>query len=158
MLISNRDSEFFLRWQRIESFELPITDALASEMDWDLAFIQIASMEYKKFVFLSSLYPDRMVPSIHVDTVWHMHLLYTRSYQNFCRNALQVEFLHHEPSSGGSEEESKYKSLYLNTLIVYEEFFGSPPVAIWGGDAEEFRKRIELQSLSRAGKLAASNL
>ena len=144
MVMLSRDTELFTRWQRVESFALPIAEALASEIDWDLPFIQIAQIEYKKFAFLSSLYPEKMVPSIHVDTVWHMHLLYTRSYQNFCREALQIEFLHHEPS-GSADDESKYKSQYLNTLIVYEEFFGSPPAAIWGGNAEEFRKRLELQ-------------
>ena len=82
---------------------------------------------------MSSMFPGEIVPSTHVDTVWHMHLLYTRNYQQFCREALDREFLHHEPASGDEEEIEQFRSMYKETLQKYEQFFGTkPPSEIWG--------------------------
>ncbi len=127
------------RWERIQAYEMDdpscaasFSKGLATEVGWDADFTQLAIGEYKKFILLSSLYPDSMVPSIHVDTVWHWHLLFTRSYQKFCKQAIGQDFLHHQPGSGNEEEDKLYRDLYKETLARYEEFFGSPPTAIWG--------------------------
>lgn len=126
------------RWQRLSLFEIddqdaemPFSRSLALEMDWSPEFVQLAINEYKRFILLSSLYED-MVPSMDVDTVWHMHLLYTRSYQRMCREALDRDFLHHEPGRGGAEEAAEFEQLYLVTLSRYAELFGPPPVEVWG--------------------------
>lgn len=143
MFAAMQNAELSERWKKISSFEFPFSAALDNEMGWEPEFRQAAENEYRKFAFLSSLFPETMVPSVHVDTVWHMHLLYTKSYQNFCQEALGVQFLHHEPATGAESEDQMYKSLYVNTLTVYEEFFAKPPLAIWGGDASAFRQRVE---------------
>ncbi len=128
------------RWQKILSFELddlqadePFSFVLREEMQWDEDFTILALQEYKRFMLLSSLFPSLMTPSVHVDTVWHLHLLYTRSYHRFCKEALDCEFIHHEPSKGGEQQESYFKGLFKGTLEKYEEVFGeAPPVEIWG--------------------------
>lgn len=127
-------------WQRAQSFCMddphaaePYTYVLSDEMGWDADFTQLAILEYKKFMLLCRIYPDNMTPSVDVDTVWHLHLMYTRSYQRFCREALDTEFLHHEPSSGGSAQEQQHKDWYAETLNCYVESFGNvPPYEIWG--------------------------
>jgi hypothetical protein len=148
------NSELAQTWNRICSFELDDVDAekpfsavLAEEMDWDAPFTQLAISEYKRFMLLVSIFDDRMVPSIDVDTVWHLHLLYTRSYQKFCRGALGLPFVHHEPAKGNSGENAEYKQLYRETLARYRELFGKPPEIIWGGEAGVFGK-APLASLS----------
>lgn len=146
---SKTDQTVMQQWQVVSSFELddlsavmPFSKALESEMGWQEEFRKAAIIEYKKFALLSSLFPGKMVPSITVDTVWHLHLLYTRSYHEFCQKALGVPFLHHDPSKGNPEEEESFKQMYINTLTVYEEFFGSPPIEIWGGDAKHFAEKF----------------
>ncbi|MBX9877523.1 MAG: glycine-rich domain-containing protein-like [Candidatus Obscuribacterales bacterium] len=127
-------------WERIQSFEIddptaeePFSAVLREEMDWDNNFIALAIEEYKRFMLLTKLYPDRMVPSVHVDTVWHLHLLYTRNYHLFCKNALSSDFVHHEPSKGGNEEDSFFAGLYDDTLSRYQDVFARiPPEEIWG--------------------------
>lgn len=49
-----------------------------------------------QFVGQPSLTTD--VPSEHIDTVWHAHILHTRNYQAFCTQCLGF-FLHHTPYS-----------------------------------------------------------
>ncbi len=128
------------RWEKIKSFQIddstaeePFSFVLREEMQWEEGFAILAIQEYKKFMLLSSLYPSLMTPSVHVDTVWHLHLLYTRSYQRFCAEALDCKFLHHEPSKGGEDEEGYFKGLYQDTLAKYDELFGEPPpTEIWG--------------------------
>lgn len=127
-------------WMRIESFVIddasaqrPFSLVLAEEMQWDQEFTRLAISEYKKFMYLSVLFPDGMTPSVDVDTVWHLHLLYTKNYRSFCRDALGCDFLDHEPSKGGSDESSRFENIYLDTLAKYEEVFGvKAPTEIWG--------------------------
>lgn len=129
------------RWDRIQLFEFddphanqPFSKGLAEEMEWDYEFTLQVIAEYRKFMLLSSLAPDSMVPSVHIDTVWHWHLLYTKSYRLFCQTALGCEFLDHNPGTGNYGEEEHFSLLYKRTLACYEEFFGRrAPEAIWGG-------------------------
>ncbi len=68
-----------------------------------------------------------MSPSEEVDTVWHEHLTYTRSYwEEFCGRVLR-QTLHHEPTRGGPAEAEKFRDWYGRTLASYERFFGTPP-------------------------------
>jgi len=63
--------------------------------------------------------------------VWHLHLLYTRSYwDEFCGKILQ-KTLHHSPSLGGKQEGLKYRHYYQQTLEIYQKYFGTPPPDIW---------------------------
>jgi hypothetical protein len=138
----------FERWTKTLNFSIddatackPFSKALSIAMSWDEEFTAFAILEYKKFMFLCSLFPGTsLAPSLHVDTVWHMHLLYTRSYHEFCRQALGCGFFHHEPSTGEPSEKQMLESSYSDTLDFYQSFFGSAPSEIWG---ERVRVRAE---------------
>jgi hypothetical protein len=129
------------RWRRVEAFAMddptaaePLSFTLWQEMQWTEEFSALAILEYKRFMLLCSIFPDgNMTPSVHVDTVWHLHLLYTRSYQRFCQETLDCAFFHHEPSKGGEQEEALHQDAYSDTLAAYVDTFGmEPPVEIWG--------------------------
>ncbi len=47
-----------------------------------------------------------MVPSENVDLGWHVFLMYTRDYQNFCRKSFGC-FVHHEPNDKEGESLEK---------------------------------------------------
>lgn len=126
-------------WEKILAFELndpqapfPFVQRLALENGWNLHFALHAILEYKRFMYLCCVSPSPMTPSDEVDQVWHLHLIYTRSYwQDFCRDTLGRD-IHHGPTKGGKLEDDKYQDYYAQTLMLYTEHFTeSPPPDLW---------------------------
>lgn len=80
-----------------------------------------------------------VTPSEVVDQVWHLHLVYTRSYwQGLCGRVLGQE-LHHGPTQGGTAEQAKFVDWYARTLESYRRIFGEePPSEIWPEAAARF--------------------
>ncbi|MBD2773903.1 hypothetical protein [Iningainema tapete] len=125
-------------YQRIQQFSLDEIDAklsftqrLARDNNWTTEYAQRVIEEYKKFAFLAVVADHPVTPSDQVDQVWHLHLLYTRSYwEYFCPHVLQMP-LHHNPTKGGQHEGYKFNDWYSKTLASYERFFQQPPADIW---------------------------
>ena len=126
-------------WEKIASFELdeagsqfPFTSRLAREQGWTHVFAGRVVMEYKRFIALAMMAGHPVTPSEEVDQVWHLHMVYTRSYwQGLCRDILGRE-LHHSPTSGGMAENEKFNDWYGKTLESYRQIFGTePPADIW---------------------------
>ena len=126
-------------WNNIRDFELDeqedtfmFSDRLARENGWPKQLTTRAMDEYKKFMFLVCVTHQALTPSEKVDQVWHLHLLYTRSYwKHFCTEVLKRE-IHHSPTRGGPKEKDKFNNWYAKTLFHYREKFDSPPpLDIW---------------------------
>ncbi len=126
-------------WIRIDSYQIndntsafSFSDKLAKENSWSRSFTELAINEYKRFIYLCCISSKGASPSPIIDIVWHLHLTYTTSYwKDFCPNILRRE-LHHFPSKGGSEEQSKHQKWYVETLESYTSTFGRlPPNQIW---------------------------
>src|SRR5688572_17471368 len=126
-------------WSRIEAFTLdepgaafPFSERLAKENRWTPKRARRAIEEYKRFMFLGCAAGHPVAPSEDVDQVWHLHLVYTKSYwKDFCGEVLKQPF-HHEPTRGGADESVKFGAWYENTLQSYRKFFGEePPVEFW---------------------------
>jgi hypothetical protein len=97
---------------------------------WTTEFAERAILEYKRFIYLAAISAEELTPSIEIDQVWHLHLLYTRSYRELC--SLSGTFIHHGPTKGGGAERSRFHGQYRNTLKFYEQVFGvKPPNDIW---------------------------
>ncbi len=118
-------------------FDLPtanfsFSDRLSRENGWSLYFALQAIQEYKKFMYLIAQSAEPLTPSDQIDQVWHLHLLYTKSYwEDFCKNTIGKE-IHHGPTKGGQDERNKYKILYENTKKIYFEVFNQvPPPQLW---------------------------
>lgn len=129
----------FRLWSRLEAFGFdepnagfPFTARLVKEQGWTHAEASRAIFEYKRFLFLAAAAGHPVSPSEAVDHVWHLHLLYTRSYwQGLCRNVLEFD-LHHEPSQGGPDERAKFHDWYARTLESYRFHFDEdPPADLW---------------------------
>src|SRR6188508_542889 len=58
----------------------PFALRLARDNGWTTAYVARVISEYRKFVFLAREAGHPVTPSDQVDQVWHLHLLYTRSY------------------------------------------------------------------------------
>lgn len=136
-------------WSRLSAFELdrqdagfPFTSRLAREQAWTHAEAARAILEYKRFLFLAMTAGHPVTPSEAVDQVWHLHLLYTRSYwKELCGEVLGRE-LHHEPTQGGEEENAKFTDWYARTLESYRVQFGEPPPAdLWPSPADRMARK-----------------
>ncbi|UOR03685.1 hypothetical protein MUN82_12070 [Hymenobacter aerilatus] len=145
-------------WQRIQHFELDdptasfsFTDRLARENGWSLEFAVRAVSEYKKFMFLLCVASHPLTPSDQVDQVWHLHLLYTRSYwEDFCGHTLG-RAIHHGPTKGGTHEQAKFDDWYARTKELYHATFGTlPPPNLWPDSETRFRdvnfRRVNLDA------------
>lgn len=148
------DDDTIALLERIEAFELddpgaqfPFTSRLAGEQGWSQVFAGRAVREYKRFVALAMVSGHPVSPSPVVDQVWHLHLVYTRSYwKDMCRDLLGGRELHHFPASGSVEEGAKFQDWYGRTLESYRRFFGSgPPPEIWPSPGDRLRAPSRLE-------------
>lgn len=126
-------------WWKIEQFNLdhPIAEygfstRLAYENAWTKNFTQKAITEYKKFMYLAATSDYMVSPSEIVDVVWHQHLIFTQSYNEFC--TLLGKNIQHIPSTHNREEAEKFKRAKERTRKLYNETFGEQPVDIWEYD------------------------
>ncbi|GAB3833343.1 glycine-rich domain-containing protein [Hymenobacter jeollabukensis] len=133
-------------WQKIEAFELDdphaaltFTDRLARENGWPLSFSLRAVHEYKRFMLLLCVAEHLLTPSDQIDQVWHLHLLYTRSYwDDFCRDTLG-RAIHHGPTRGGSQQQAQFTDWYARTQELYAHTFGhAPPADLWPDSPTRF--------------------
>jgi hypothetical protein len=126
-------------WNEIKSFELDepeislsFSDRLARENGWSVEYTIRTILEYKKFIFLLTITNHPLTPSDQVDQVWHLHLLYTQSYwEDFCKNVIKKK-IHHGPTRGGVNEQTKFTNWYERTKYLYLETFKvEAPTDIW---------------------------
>ncbi|WP_051884637.1 glycine-rich domain-containing protein [Chryseobacterium luteum] len=79
-------------WKRIAEYQIDQSDAalpfsrkLGQTEGWTRRFCLLAIEEYKRFIYLCCVSKNGASPSMMVDKVWHMHLLYTTEYwKEFC--------------------------------------------------------------------------
>ena len=137
-------------WAKLESLQLDNNNAvfdfsarLSKENGWSRAFTARAIQEYKRFLLLAMHAGHSVTPSEAADQVWHLHLVYTRSYwQDLCNQVLGRP-LHHEPTAGGLDESAKFHLQYECTLASYRRIFGEdPPADIWPSAVECFKPKL----------------
>jgi len=123
-----------------DNIDFTFSDRLSRENTWKRTYSNRCIIEYKRFIYLSSISNTSLTPSDQIDQTWHLHLTYTQSYWvNLCRNILNTE-LHHGPTKGGKKELIKYKDQYQHTLNFYNnEFQEKPPQDIWPDLEKRFR-------------------
>jgi hypothetical protein len=110
--------------------ECTFQQRLEVENAWSATFAKQVIFEYKHFLFLAATCSHPVTPSEEVDQVWHLHLLYSRSYwDDLCSSILKFP-LHHVPTKGGKSEQRKFIQWYRKTLQSYEETFDKKPSAI----------------------------
>lgn len=80
--------------------------------------------EYRKFMMLLRLgYRNLPMCSPEVDEVWHLHILFTRDYAEFCERIFG-RFVHHEPALGHSlSDDEQIRAFY----DAYKKQFGILP-------------------------------
>ena len=113
-------------WNRIAGFSfdeggecLTFACRLCRENGWSEAYSSRVIEEYRRFMFLATVAGHSVTPSDQVDQVWHLHLVYTRSYwDRWCNQVLNTP-IHHGPTKGGRAENDKFTACYEQTKQSY---------------------------------------
>jgi uncharacterized protein (TIGR04222 family) len=123
-------------WEKITAFDLddPISEygfstRLAAENYWTKDFTAKAILEYKKFMYLAGTSDFMVSPSEIVDTVWHQHLIFTKSYADLCQ--IIGKTVQHIPSTHNREDFEKFQQAKERTKKLYASTFGQQPAEIW---------------------------
>ncbi len=135
-------------WNKIETFDFdqPMSEygfsvRLANENYWTKKFTDQAILEYKKFMYLAVVTDSMVSPSPIVDVVWHQHLIFSKSYQDFCE--LIGKSIQHIPSTHNRQEAQRFKQAKDRTQKLYEETFGKQPRNIW--DCHDMYESLNLK-------------
>jgi len=117
-------------FQRIAQLDLaPIAYQLKhsdATREWNEVQIQRAIAQYRQFLYLVVLYPERtLVPTETIDQVWHCHILDTMKYAQDCEQIFGY-FVHHFPYFGvrGERDRRNWQDGVQQTQALFEEHFG----------------------------------
>lgn len=149
---------------------LGFTTRLAHEQAWTAAYAEAVVEEYRRFLYLAAISEEPVTPSDHVDQAWHLHLTYSRHYWDILCGTILKRPLHHDPSTGGADQDARHHAQYRATLARYRATFRVVPApGIWPTAPAESaqptapvdRERYWLLSRSvtgHAGGIAAATL
>jgi hypothetical protein len=91
--------------------------------NWTIEKTQETEKLYRKFLYLSFMYPDKMiVPTKDIDDYWHHHILDTKKYMNDCMNCFN-SFFHHYPYLGTKGDELELYQLFDETDKLFSKHF-----------------------------------
>lgn len=92
---------------------------------WTLEQATQAIEQYRLFLILNYLYPDKViVPSRTIDRVWHAHLLDSAKYREDCQTLFGY-FLDHYPYFGMADENDRQalEDAFSETQALWEHHF-----------------------------------
>ena len=132
-------------WKSIREYQfdrpdahLKFTSRLARENNWSIEFAHQVVDEYRKFCYLACVADHPVTPSDEIDQAWHLHLIYSEMYRDFCARVLKTR-LDHGPTLGGNAEAARFREQYAATLNTYQKVFGCPPSpGMWPPATERF--------------------
>ena len=99
---------------------------------WTLNKAEILEIWYRRFLYLSNLYADKvLVPCKDIDVFWHTHILDTEKYMSDCEN-LFGRYFHHFPYFGVRDEkdQSNLKKAFCETEELFLQHFGESPMSV----------------------------
>jgi hypothetical protein len=112
--------------------------------------------EYIRFMQLKVEHPAaHLAPSHTVDSIWHSHILDTRSYQQFQSILMPGGgFLHHNPVHA---DQPNYEMRYANTLSLLTKKHGdSLDADNWPIDSSEYKKLNIMVTRTDSRKVATA--
>lgn len=138
--------------ERVQALDLErITRMTERQQGWETARANAAEQEYRRYLALLLLYPDRQIapPSKDADEIWHGHILDTLVYEKDCQKLFGT-YLHHIPSYGTAEEKLVMASAREQTEALFERHFGQTTTesknnkeVFWARMAAEQRKQTK---------------
>jgi hypothetical protein len=101
-----------------------VEQRLIKKGGFDEATAKAAVEELKKFLYICTVEEDKPIAMISstVDEAWHTFILFTKEYENFCRN-IAGRFLHHQPIIS-DDDMRDVKIGVQNFIKSYQKYFG----------------------------------
>lgn len=135
--------------KEVDEYNIPIylLERVAKQHGYSLEYTKELGKEAKRMLYLTVLSKEPVVPSHHVDMVWHEMLVFSRWYMNFCK-FLGTDYIHHDPEKPADLQVKttmiqKFKNsvkekwigpdpyvepvAYTKTKENYEKYFGEKP-------------------------------
>ena len=112
--------------------EYGFTTRLENENFWTVNFARDAILEYKRYMYLAAVSDAMVSPSAIVDVVWHQHLIFSKSYDDFC--SILGKKIVHIPSTHQAGDFDKFNSAKEHTKRLYNEKFGPQDPRFWEYD------------------------
>lgn len=109
-----------------------VVQRIAKELECSLERAQVLFDDLVRFLWMSSLTNETRIPTPAIDLAWHVFLLFTKDYAEFCSKYCGG-FMHHEPHRGS--EVIVTVDLVAPTIDHMHETFGEKPSANWDYDS-----------------------
>lgn len=127
---------------------------------WTLAYANAIEAEYRRFLYLSKIFPgEPAAPLFDVDVFWHYHILDTLKYMADCDKVFG-HYLHHFPYVGlrGEGDMRTHMQAGVRMQELYEETFGEPYPCIekTGASRTSFCEGVGAEGAGHASKTAFS--
>ncbi len=97
-------------WLKLEAMTLdepgipvPFSQRLSLEAGWTAEETAEAILAYRRFLYLMTTSGKRFSVPSRVETVWQLHLIYTRHYRRVLCGEVLGFMLHHEPGDGTAD-------------------------------------------------------
>ncbi len=147
-------------WNEVRGFQLDSLEEeygfsikLSYENNWSVQFTEDAILEYKKFMFLVAVTKSMVSPSHIIDIVWHLHLTFSESYQDFCE--ILGKNVKHIPSTGKKGEKAVLSNAVNFTAEKYENYFGTRNEVIW--TTKSFENEVKVNEANAILKQLTNN-
>jgi hypothetical protein len=105
-----------------------VTTRLIEVEKWSKREAEMATQQYRNYLFLRRKYPEyQLPPSRDIDEVWHIHVLHTKQYREFCQVVFSNEvhaYLDHHPQVATETDKLDIKALFEQTQALYYQEFG----------------------------------
>lgn len=125
-------------------------------MGWSEELADEALREYRKFIALVALNPERSYGVVEaVDEVWHQHLLNTRDYLAMC-DAVMGGVIHHEQQPLDTMLGPDYGQLREQTFRDLARMFVGPLSKLWSGSSQGHSAAKNLSGLQGNTRKSAS--
>jgi hypothetical protein len=108
--------------KKVNKQNLINTEFIGKYNNWSNHYLSQVQFEYERFLELRNQ-NENLSPSDSIDKFWHVHILDTKSYLNYCVSKFG-KIIHHNPAD--SLDQPARKIRFGLTLIKYKEKFGSP--------------------------------
>ena len=119
-------------WQRLVACDFRLSDGtrlqdhVAQTTALTGARAEAAMLGYRQFLWLCAQGEGVQVPSPAIDAVWHLHLLDTRAYADFCDQVIG-RMIHHSPGRPAAAKDPAY----AETRAALTQHFGPAEPGLW---------------------------
>jgi len=106
----------------------PVIDRLVKIEKWSKKDAEEVTKQYRNYLFLKKKYPEHnLPPSKDIDEAWHAHVLHTKDYREFCKQAFsnkKDQYLDHHPHIAKEGSMERLNQLFEKTQNLYRQEFG----------------------------------